>query len=77
MRELRLPQHDSPVQPADLLTTAELDILLNACKHPRDKAFIATHLDSCMRIGAIGTLRIKGVEFNQCGGVLYIVDLVL
>ncbi|MCX9074189.1 MAG: site-specific integrase [Candidatus Methanoperedens sp.] len=71
IRELRLPQHDSPVQPADLLTTAELDILLNACKHPRDKAFIATLLDSCMRIGAIGTLRIKGVESNQCGGVLY------
>lgn len=71
IRELRLPQHDSPVQPSDLLTTAELDILLNACKHPRDKAFIAIHLDSCMRVGAIGTLRIKGVESNQCGGVLY------
>ncbi len=71
IRDLRLPQHETPVQPSDLLTTAELDKLLNACKHPRDKALIAVLLDSCMRIGAVGTLRVKNVEFNQCGGVLY------
>ncbi len=71
VREIKLPQYETPVQPCDLLTTKELDELLAACKHPRDKALIAVLLDSCMRIGAVGTLRIKNVEFNQCGGILY------
>ncbi len=71
IQKLRIPQHNTPVQPSDLLTKAEIDKLLNACKHPRDKALIAVLLDSCMRIGAVGTLRIQNIEFNQSGAVLY------
>lgn len=71
VKNMRISQHETPVQPSDLLTKEELDKLLGACKYTRDKALIAVTLDSCMRIGAVGTLRIKSVEFNTCGAVLY------
>lgn len=63
---------DTPVQPSDLLTKEEIDRLLNACTHPEDKAFISVIMDSGMRIGALGTLKIKNVKFLQTGAVLYI-----
>ncbi|MDD5614988.1 MAG: site-specific integrase [Candidatus Methanoperedens sp.] len=71
IKELRLPQHKTPVQPGDLLEQKEIMIMLDECRHPRDKAFIAVHLDSCMRVGAIGTMRIKSVEETVSGGILY------
>ncbi|CAG0962408.1 hypothetical protein METP3_00917 [Methanosarcinales archaeon] len=71
VRQVRLPHEETPVQPSDLLNKEHLDRLLNACEHPRDKALVAVALDSTMRIGAIGTLRIKGVEFNQNGAIIY------
>lgn len=71
VKNMRISQRETPVQPSDLLTKEELDKLLAACKYTRDKALIAVTLDSCMRIGAVGTLRIKSVEFNTCGAVLY------
>jgi integrase/recombinase XerD len=54
-----------------LFTKVQLDKLLDACIQPRDKALVAVALDSTMRIGALGTLRIKGIEFNQHGALLY------
>ncbi len=71
VRQVRLPHGETPVQPSDLLQKVHLDKLLNACEHPRDKALLAVALDSTMRVGAIGTLRIKGVEFNHSGALLY------
>jgi integrase/recombinase XerD len=50
----------------------ELEKLLAACEHQRDKAMIAVALDSSMRVGALGTLRIKSVVHNAYGAVLYI-----
>jgi integrase/recombinase XerD len=49
----------------------ELDKLLNACTHPRDKALIAVAFDSMMRIGALGTLKVKSPVHNEFGAVLY------
>jgi len=63
---------DTPVQPSDLLTKQEIAKLYKACNHPREKALIALMLDSGMRIGALGSLRIKNIEFNQYGAVLYL-----
>ncbi len=71
VRQIRLPHEETPVQPSDLLKKEHLDKLLDACEHPRDKALVAVALDSTMRVGAIGTLRIKGVEFNKNGALLY------
>lgn len=71
VKNIRIARHETPVQPADLLTRDEIGKLLDACKHPRDKAFIAVLLDSCMRVGALGTLRVKNVQFNHTCAVLY------
>lgn len=71
--DLKLKNHESPVQPSDILTTdEEVNKLMDTCKHPRNKALIAIMLDSGMRVGALGSMRIKDVEFNDYGGVLYI-----
>jgi integrase len=72
VRDLKLNKDDSPVQPSDLLTQDEFDRLLNACGHPRDKAIISVLADSGMRVGALASCRIKNVEFNQYGAILYI-----
>jgi integrase/recombinase XerD len=71
VRKITLPHEESPVQPGDLRTKGELDKLLNACTHPRDKALVAVAIDSMMRIGALGTLRVKSPIFNYNGAVLY------
>jgi len=70
--KLKLETVESPVQPSDLLTQEEVDKLLGACRHPRNKAFIAVMLDSGMRVGALASCRIKNVEFNQYGAIIYI-----
>ena len=72
VRKLKLESVESTVQPSDLLTREEVDKLLSACRHPRNKAFIAVMLDSGMRVGALGSTRIKNVEFNQYGAIIYI-----
>jgi len=69
---LKLENIESTVQPSDLLTQDEVDRILAACRHPRNKAFIAVMLDSGMRVGALGSTRIKNVEFNQYGAIIYI-----
>ncbi len=71
IKGIRLVVRDTPVQPSDLLTKKELDSILGSCTNPRDKALIAVALDSAMRIGAIGTLRIKNVTFSAQGAVVY------
>ena len=70
--KLKLETVESPVQPSDLLNQEEVDKLLGACRHPRNKAFIAVMLDSGMRVGALASCRIKNVEFNQYGAIIYI-----
>jgi integrase/recombinase XerD len=70
--KLKLETIESPVQPSNLLTQEEVDKLLGACRHPRNKAFIAVMLDSGMKVGALASTRIKNVEFNQYGAIIYI-----
>jgi integrase/recombinase XerD len=72
VKDIRMPQTKTPVQPQDLLTKDEVDRLLNACDSPREKAMIAIALDSALRVGALGTLKIRSVVQNKSGAVLYI-----
>lgn len=69
---IKLKATDTPVQPSDLITKDEIDKLFRACNNPREKALIALLLDSGMRIGALGSLRIKNIEFNQFGAILFL-----
>lgn len=62
---IQLKATDTPVQPSDLITKDEIDKLFRACNNPSEKALIALLLDSGMRIGTLGSLRIKIIEFNQ------------
>lgn len=72
IKDIKLKTIDTPVQPSDLLTQAEFDRLMEACRHPRDKALISVLADSGMRVGALASCRVKHVEFNQYGAILYI-----
>ena len=72
IRDLKLDHIESTVQPSDLLTQIEIDKILGACRHPRNKAFIAVMLDSGMRVGALASTRVKNVELNQYGAIIYI-----
>ncbi len=72
VQKLKLKTLDTPVQPSDLLTKEEFDKLMEACRHPRDKALIAVLADGGMRIGALASCRIKHVEFTQYGSMVYL-----
>jgi integrase/recombinase XerD len=72
IRDLKLKPIESPVQPSDILTKDELTRLLEACRHPRDKAIIAVLADGGIRVGALASCRVKNVEFNQYGAIIYL-----
>jgi integrase len=72
IRDLKLKSIESPVQPSDILSKDEFTRLLEACRHPRDKAIIAVLADGGIRVGALASCRIKNVEFNQYGAIIYL-----
>ncbi|RQD89936.1 site-specific integrase [Methanosalsum natronophilum] len=72
VKNLKLEDIDSTVQPHELLTQEELDKILDTCTHPRDKALIAVLADGGMRIGALASCRLKHIEFNDYGAMIYI-----
>lgn len=70
--EITLTKNDTPVQPSDILGRDEFDKILDCCTTPRDKALVAVLADSGMRIGALLSCRLKNIEFNQYGAIIYI-----
>jgi integrase len=70
--DLKLKIIGSPVQPSDILTRDEFIQLLEGCRHPRDKAIIAVLADGGMRVGALASCRVKNVDFNQYGAMIYL-----
>lgn len=72
VRKLKLGSIGTPIQPQDLPTKEEIDKMLAACLHPRDRALLAVLCDSGMRVGAVTSCRIKSVESTQYGSILYI-----
>ena len=68
-----IKRKDMPrVQASDILTEKEIDELIEAAEHPRDKAFISMLYELGARIGEIGTLRIKDVSKDEHS---FIIDL--
>lgn len=72
VRKLKLGSVETPIQPQDLPTQEELDKMLAASTNPRDRALLSVLCDSGMRVGALASCRIKGVESTQYGVILYI-----
>lgn len=62
--KITLKQSDQNL-PRNLLTEDEIKKLVEATDNPRDRAFIMTLYETGARIGEIGTLRIRDIEFNQ------------
>jgi integrase len=58
--------------PEDLLSEEEIEKMINACEHPRDKALIACLYESGTRIGELGNLKIKHAKFDRYGAVLMV-----
>lgn len=56
--------------PDDLLTEKEIKQMIKAADHPRDKALISILYDSGCRIGEIGGLQVKNINFDQYGAIL-------
>jgi site-specific recombinase XerD/ribosomal protein L40E len=58
--------------PEELLTVEEVNRLVDAAEHVRDKAFILTLYETGCRIGEILALQIKHVQFDDFGAVLLV-----
>ncbi|MBF8294206.1 MAG: hypothetical protein HW389_751 [Bacteroidetes bacterium] len=56
--------------PSDLLTPDEVIKLINTADSPRDRAFIATLYESGCRVGELGGLRVKDIQFDKYGAIL-------
>ncbi len=70
--EMKIIHTDSQVQPHELITQNEILKMIDVAKGIRNKALIAVLADSGMRIGAVGSLRVKNVQLEQKYGFLYI-----
>lgn len=58
--------------PDEILTQDEVKHLLDAALTVRDKALIATLYESGCRIGELMGLKIKNIQFNTHGAVIYV-----
>ncbi len=58
--------------PEELLSVEELNKLIEAADHLRDKAFISTLYGSGCRIGELLCLQVKHVQFDNFGAVLLV-----
>jgi integrase/recombinase XerD len=56
--------------PEELLTKEDVESLIKAAKHPRDKALIGVLYEGGLRIGELTSLRIKNVQFDEHGAVI-------
>jgi integrase len=60
------------VMASDILTECEIEKLVKAAEHPRDKAFVSVLYELGARIGEIGALRVKDVSRDKHS---FIIDL--
>lgn len=58
--------------PADgeMLTQTDVDRLIRAALHPRDRAFVSVLYESGARIGEVGSLQIRNVRFDRHSAIL-------
>jgi integrase/ribosomal protein L40E len=60
------------VLPEDLLTREEIQKLIHAAAHPRDKAYVAVASESGARPGEVLTLRVRSITFDEYGAVIVV-----
>lgn len=53
--------------PDEILTQSEVEKIIEAADHPRDKAIIGLLYEAGLRVGELASLKIKNVEFDDCG----------
>ena len=58
--------------PTELITEEDVEKILKACAHPRDRAFISLLWETGARISEIGTAQIKALSFNDGEGQLVV-----
>ncbi|MBU0459440.1 MAG: tyrosine-type recombinase/integrase [Nanoarchaeota archaeon] len=54
----------------DLINEKDVEKIINAAHHPRDKAFVSVLWESGARIGEIGNLKMRNVVFDKFGIVI-------
>ncbi|WP_164999266.1 site-specific integrase [Methanohalophilus profundi] len=64
-----MKQHDKML-PDELLTEDEVKKMIETAQHPRDKAMIAFLYDSGSRVGEMGTILIKHINFDKYGATV-------
>ena len=72
VQKMTLNSIETRVQPSDIHTPEEIQKLLDACRHPRNKAMIAVLFDGGIRVGALASARMKNVVFHEMGATIYI-----
>ncbi len=68
---LSLGHHGNKL-PEDLLTQQEVEAMIGAAEHSRDKALIAMLYETGCRIGELASLKIKNVTFDNYGAVIVV-----
>ena len=64
---------DQPrVQASDILSEREVEKMLEAAEHPRDKAFISMLYELGARIGEVGSLRIRDISRDKYSFIVYL-----
>jgi site-specific recombinase XerD len=56
--------------PDEILTKDEVRKMIEAAKHPRNKAFIALLYEGGLRIGELASLKMKNVVFDEWGAIV-------
>ena len=60
------------ILPDDLLTKDEIQKLIKAAEHPRNKAYVAVADESGARPGEVLTMKVGSVTFDQYGAVIVV-----
>jgi integrase len=60
--------------PEELLTKADIEKMINAAEHPRDKALIALLYESGARISEVALMNIKNITFDELGAVVVLAN---
>lgn len=75
IHQIKSPAIDTDTStPEDILTLDEIKMLIQACRHSRDRALIGILYESGARIGEIARLTWKDCVFDKYGAKLYIHD---
>lgn len=69
---IRVLSERSSKLPDELLSEGDVERLIDAARHPRDKALVAVLYESGCRIGELLTMRMKHAKFTEQGARLIV-----